>query len=77
MKKISNSSPLPLTTREMQILLYIADGTSSKVIARELCISIQTVNNHRKNMIKKMDVKNCTELVRRFIQKVYEERNSY
>ena len=38
MYKNTNNESLPLTTREMQILLYIADGISSKQIADELNI---------------------------------------
>lgn len=75
MNKTNHDERLPFTTRETEILLYIADGTSSKQIAGELSISIQTVKNHRKNMLKKTKAKNCAELVRMFMQKVYEEKN--
>ena len=77
MNRHENGGILPLTTREMEILAYMAYGTSSKQIANELFISLQTVKNHRKNMLKKMSAKNSTELVRMFIQKVYEQKNDH
>ena len=77
MNRNNNSEALPLTNREMEILTYMAYGTSSKEIAGELFISLQTVKNHRKNMLKKMSAKNSTELVRMFVQKVYEQKNDH
>ena len=77
MNRNNNGGTPSLTTREMEILTYMAYGTSSKEIADELFISLQTVKNHRKNMLKKMSAKNSTELVRMFIQKVYEQKNDH
>ncbi|MEM8952116.1 MAG: response regulator transcription factor, partial [Pseudomonadota bacterium] len=39
-----------LTTREQTILLLLADGRSNKEVARELDISVRTVETHRKNL---------------------------
>ena len=46
-----------LTPREKQILSYIASGYTSKEIARDLEISVQTVKTHIYNLYKKIEVK--------------------
>lgn len=70
-----NSSTMLLTKRELEILKYIAQGASSQQIADTLFISRDTVKNHRKNMLRKTKAKNCTNLVRMFLQKMFEEKN--
>ena len=45
----------PLTTRETQILNYIADGNSNKQIASILQISEQTAKNHVSNILRKLN----------------------
>ena len=45
----------PLTSRETQILNYIADGNSNKQIASILQISEQTAKNHVSNILRKLD----------------------
>jgi len=53
-----------LTLREKEILTYIAEGFSSKQIAARLFISINTVANHRRNMLHKKGAKTSAELIR-------------
>lgn len=53
-----------LTSREREILQLIAEGKSSKEIAAELGISLKTVDTHRSNLMRKLDVHSVTELVR-------------
>jgi DNA-binding CsgD family transcriptional regulator len=55
---------LPISKREKEILNGIATGLSTKQIARSLTISINTVNNHRKNMLHKTNCKNLSELIK-------------
>lgn len=50
-----------LTAREKEILLLIRQGYLSKEIAYKLNISIHTVNNHRKNLLAKLDADNVIE----------------
>jgi len=50
--------------RELEILNYLGKGLASKDIANHLCISEHTVKTHRKNMLKKTETKNTTELIR-------------
>ncbi len=54
-----------LTKREKQVLKLIAEGFSSKVIADQLKISINTVETHRRHLLEKLNVKNSMELIRR------------
>ena len=53
-----------LTTREQVILSYIAQGNSSKEIARILNISFRTVEAHRRNIKAKLNIDSLAELVR-------------
>ena len=53
----------PITKREKQILLMIAEGKTSVQIAQELFLSNLTVDTHRKNMLQKFGVKNTAELI--------------
>ena len=52
-----------LTDREKEILRLIKDGKSSKMIAGELGISINTVNRHRQNILEKLSVANSFEAI--------------
>ncbi len=61
----------PLTTRERQIVKLIAEGRSSKEIADLLCISARTVDNHRANIMEKLNLKKATDLVKYAIRKRY------
>lgn len=56
---------LLLTRREKEILQLVAKEYSTKEIASLLCISPFTVENHRKNLFAKLDVKNVAGLVRK------------
>ncbi|PZR26089.1 MAG: hypothetical protein DI535_15535 [Citrobacter freundii] len=40
-----------LTSREKEILILIADGCTNPQIADKLCISLHTVDIHRKNLL--------------------------
>lgn len=51
------------TKREKEVMLYMADGLSSKMIADKLHISENTIINHRRNMQEKSNMPNCTALV--------------
>lgn len=50
-----------LTNREMQILRYISQGDSNKVIARKLDITESTVKVHVKNLLKKVNMRSRIE----------------
>ena len=57
------SSNKQLTNREKEILLLIRQGFLSKEIAYMLNLSIYTINNHRKNILAKLDVDNIIEAI--------------
>lgn len=57
------STDKQLTNREKEILLSIRQGLLSKEIANKLGISIYTVNNHRKNILAKLDANNVIEAI--------------
>ena len=53
-----------LSPREQQVMRLFAEGGSSRSIARTLELSAKTVENHRTNLMKKLDVHSRVELVR-------------
>lgn len=53
----------PLTEKELQVLSQLSLGLSSKQIAESLFISKHTVDTHRRNVLKKLDVQNSIEAV--------------
>lgn len=52
----------PLTEREKEVLVLIAKEFNTREIAESLFISINTVETHRKNLIRKLQVKNVVGL---------------
>ncbi len=53
-----------LTPRERQIVQLVAEGQSSKELAKALGISVRTAETHRTNILRKLNVHSTTELVR-------------
>lgn len=54
-----------LSKQEKAILKFIVDGSNSREIAEKLSLSVRTVDNHRGNMMRRLQVKNAVELVRK------------
>lgn len=54
-----------LTDREREVLDRILSGQTSKEIARELGVSPRTVEAHRKNLLRKLEVASVKELMLR------------
>ncbi len=52
-----------ISPAEMRVLLLLSEGKSSKMVADELYLSEHTVNNHRKNMLRKSGAQNIAELI--------------
>jgi two-component system response regulator NreC len=57
-----------LSDREVEVLKLLASGKTSKEIGVELNISPLTIKAHRRNMIKKLQVSNSSELISKALQ---------
>lgn len=57
------SEPLPLSSRELEIVQLIAKGLVAKEISRKLNLSTHTVYTHRKNIMEKLKLRRPSELV--------------
>lgn len=53
-----------LTPREEDIIALVASGKNNNSIAKELFVSVNTVNTHRKNINRKLDLSHSAELVK-------------
>jgi DNA-binding NarL/FixJ family response regulator len=53
-----------VTSREREVIQLIAEGNRGKEIASSLGISFKTVDTHRSNAMRKLELHNITELVR-------------
>lgn len=62
--KINDTLYGTLTAREQEILRLLAEGLSPKEIGQKLFISPKTVENHRANIMNKLDLHSTLELVR-------------
>ena len=58
-----------LTERERQVLKLIAEGKSSREIGALLCISPRTVQNHRANLMRKLNLNKTADLVKYALKK--------
>ena len=67
MKRLPESAPTSdslLSTRENEVLQLIAEGQNTKEIAFTLAISIKTVETHRQQIMKKLNLHSVAELTR-------------
>jgi len=71
--RIKSTTRLPrfatLTTREKEVLKLLAEGNSVKEIASSLTLSVKTVEAHKFNLMRKLDIHNKSQLVQYAIQK--------
>jgi len=69
--KTSNRVPrfATLTAREKEVLKMLAEGQSVKEIACSLNLSVKTVEAHKFNLMRKLDIHNKAQLVQYAIQK--------
>ena len=60
-----NQTPRPvLSSRECEILAALARGLSSKHIAREMDVSVRTIETHRQNIKRKLSLEGQAELIK-------------
>lgn len=62
--RLSDSAYGSLTQREQEIMALLAEGMSTKKVADTLFISRKTVENHKSNIMNKLNVHSTVELVR-------------
>lgn len=62
-----NKSDAPchnLSKRELEVLSLVAKGYSTTDIANKLYLSVHTISSHRKNILKKLNLRSPVELIR-------------
>jgi len=64
-----DQAPSDITSREQEILTYLAEGANNEEIAKALVISPKTVSRHRENIMRKLNLHSRAELVRYAIRK--------
>lgn len=78
-KTVNQRSGPALTPRQQQILRLITDGYTSREIGKQLKISVQTVEVHRFNLMRRLEVRNVAQLIRqalvlKYLPKSYPQR---
>lgn len=58
----------PLTKRETEVLRFVAQGMTNKEIAERLLLSVRTINTHRTNFMRKLDLHDTAGVVKYAIQ---------
>jgi two-component system, NarL family, response regulator NreC len=71
-KDSTTKQDIILSTREKEILRLIGEGKASQEIADTLFIGKSTVDTHRKNIIKKINVYGKTDLIRFAVERKYD-----
>jgi DNA-binding NarL/FixJ family response regulator len=62
--KLINSELSQISSREIEVLKLIAMEYSTNEIADKLFVSVNTIESHRKSLMKKLDVKNVVGLIK-------------
>ena len=65
----SSPSPIRLGNREQQVLRLVAQGNTSIQIAAKMSIAASTVEVHRRNIMRKLDLHSVAELTRYVISR--------
>lgn len=58
----------PLTTRHLEIVRLICKGLTNREIAADLDLSVRTVEVHRFNLMRRLNVRNVAQLLRAVLQ---------
>jgi two-component system response regulator NreC len=67
-KKRSDHPAQVLSSREFQVMEYLAAGKTNREIAEMLAISVKTVDTHRGHVLKKLRLRNHSDITRFAIQ---------
>lgn len=65
-EKQINPNNVLLTSREKEIVAFLKSGKQNKEIAELLFLSEFTVKTHRQNIMRKLEVRNVAELIKKF-----------
>ena len=68
----SHGHDVPLSKREMEIVKLVGQGKTSQEIADMLFIEKSTVDTHRKNILKKLNLQGKSELLRYSMERKYD-----
>jgi DNA-binding NarL/FixJ family response regulator len=60
----ADCSPVGVTSREREIIQLVAEGRSNKEAASTLGISVKTIETHRANIMRKLQLRTVSDLVR-------------
>lgn len=69
MKRLEEKRPEDLTLRELDVLKRISEGKNTQEIARELCVSTNTVDTHRRHLMEKLGARNVADFIMTAISK--------
>ena len=64
LSKQSDEAKPKLSRREQEVQVFIAEGYANKAIAQELNVSVRTVETHRENVMRKLDLHSVAELTK-------------
>lgn len=73
-ENLSNKTPekpvsdVQVSHREKEVLQLVSEGLSNKMIGDKLHISVRTVETHRLNLLRKLEVSNSAELVKKALE---------
>ena len=62
------TNKINITIREKEVLYLIAYECTSREIADKMHLSVETIRTHRKNLLRKMNVRNIAGLVRKSME---------
>jgi DNA-binding NarL/FixJ family response regulator len=65
---VAKPDPYHLTRREKEILRLVVDGKQNKEIAESMGKSVRTIETHRFNIMKKMDVNNAVDMINKTLR---------
>lgn len=58
-----------LTEREMDVLILLAEGSTTRDISEQLFVSVKTVGTHKQNILKKLKLKSTVDIVKYALKK--------
>jgi DNA-binding NarL/FixJ family response regulator len=64
LSQYSQAEKDPLSSREREVLQLLAEGKSNKEIAGILCVTVNTIDAHRKHISDKLGLKSIAELTK-------------